>query len=85
MDARNDVLQPMLNDIFTLASIKDCLELKLHLQKTNWHLKSEYERNEIELEKFKINLELSRLKKQISIKHKEIQEAIVIYIFSQQE
>jgi hypothetical protein len=85
MNARRDVLQPMLEDIMTLASIKDCLELKLHLQKKDWQLKSEYELNEIELERFKINLELSRLKRQIGKTHKEFQEAVVIYIFSQQE
>jgi hypothetical protein len=85
MNARIDVLQPMLEDIMTLASIKDCLELKLHLQKKDWQLKSEYDRNEVELERFKINLELSRLKRQIVKSHKEFQEAVVIYIFSQQE
>jgi predicted transcriptional regulator len=85
MDANKDVLQPQMKDIFNLLYAKDCLKLKYHLLKTGYVDKNEYEKNEIDIERIKIQISLSRINKEVRKKTKELKDNIVIYEFSQTE
>ena len=85
MDIENDILQPQIKSIFNLLYAKDCFELKLHLLKIDYINKNECEQNDIDLERIKCEISISRLKKEISLRTKELKDNLIIFEFSQQQ
>jgi len=83
MDVDNDVLQPQMKDIFNLNLAKDCFELKLHLIRTGYIEKNEYEKNEVDIERIKCEIFILKIKKQIKKKLKELKDTLVLYEFAQ--
>lgn len=85
MDVKQDVLNPQLKDIFNLWYAKDCFELKLHLSRSGYADMNEYERNEIDIERIKCEISISRLKKQIDQKTKEFKDNLTLFEFAQED
>jgi predicted secreted Zn-dependent protease len=85
MDIIKDVLDPQMKDIFNLLYAKDCFELKQELLKTGYTEKNEYEKNEIDIERIKVQIFLSRINKEIRKKIKELKDNIILFEFSQNE
>jgi hypothetical protein len=85
MDIENDILQPQIKSIFNLLYAKDCFELKLHLLKIDYINKNECEQNDIDLERIKCEISISRLKKEISLRTKELKDNLIIFEFSQEQ
>lgn len=82
MDIQKDVLQPQMKGIFNLLYAKDCFELKIHLLKTDYVNKNEYEKNEIDLERIKCEISINRLKKEIAFRIKELKDNLILYEYS---
>lgn len=85
MDIENDILQPQIKSIFNLLYARDCFELKLHLLKIDYINKNECEQNDIDLERIKCEISISRLKKEISLRTKELKDNLIIFEFSQEQ
>lgn len=85
MDINKDVLQPQMRDIFNLLYAKDCFELKLHLLKTGYVNKDEYERNEVDIERIKCEISITRLKKEVKMKIKEFKDNVTLFEFAQED
>ena len=85
MDIENDILQPQIKSIFNLLYAKDCFELKLQLLKIDYINKNECEQNDIDLERIKCEISISRLKKEISLRTKELKDNLIIFEFSQEQ
>lgn len=85
MDIKQDVLVPQMKDIFNLLYAKDCFELKLHLLKTGYANKNEYERNEVDIERIKCEISINRLSKEIKRKLKEFKDNVILFEFAQED
>jgi hypothetical protein len=85
MDVDKDVLQPQMKDIFNLHYAKDCFELKIHLIRTGYIEKNEYEKNEIDIERIKCEIAILRIKKQLRMKLKELNDSLTLFEFAQTE
>lgn len=85
MDVKQDVLNPQMKDIFNLLYAKDCFELKLHLLKTGYANKDEYERNEVDIERIKCEISIVRLKKEVKKKIKEFKDNVTLFEFAQED
>ena len=85
MDVKQDVLNPQMKDIFNLLYAKDCFELKLHLLKTGYADKDEYERNEVDIERIKCEISIVRLKKEVKKKIKEFKDNVTLFEFAQED
>jgi hypothetical protein len=85
MDIRKDVLEPQMKDIFNLLYAKDCFKLKQELLKTGYKEKNEYEKNEVDIERIKIQISMSRINKEIRKKIKELKDNIILFEFAEKE
>ena len=88
-----DCLELILNDSidFEMRSVRDsemmkeCLELRLSLIKTNYSLKTEYEKNEVDILKMKTEMQIERLQRVIIEKTKNFQDVMKIYFHELEE
>jgi hypothetical protein len=85
MDVKKDVLQPQMKDIFNLWYAKDCFELKIHLLRSGYAVMSEYERNEVDIERIKCEIAVLRLKKLIGQKTKDFRDNLTLFEFAQED
>ena len=74
-----------MKDIFNLLYAKDCFELKLHLLRTGYAEKNEYERNEVDIERIKCEISVMRLKKEIKRKIREFRDNVILFEFAQED
>ena len=73
-----------LKEVFNLNVALDCFYLKRELLKTDYSILNEYEKNEIDIEKIKVEISLSRLNKELTKKVKELQDEILLIQYAQE-
>lgn len=73
-----------LKEVFNLNIALDCFYLKKELLKNDYSILNEYEKNEIDIERIKVEISLSRLNKEIIKKIKELQDEILLIQYAQE-
>lgn len=73
-----------LKEVFNLNMALDCFYLKKELLKNDYSILNEYEKNEIDIERIKVEISLSRLNKEITKKIKELQDEILLIQYAQE-
>jgi hypothetical protein len=71
---QNEIIDSYVSRIGELQIIKECYEIRLHLIKTNYATKDEYEKNEVDILKIKTLYTIKTLNKHIRELEKEFEE-----------
>ena len=75
----NTYIEKQLTDIFHLEYIRECLELRIKLCKTDYSNKNEYEKNEIELLIYQTRYSIINTAEKVKDKRKDLDEMFIIY------
>lgn len=85
MEIANEIVESQANEIFNLERLRELFELRLALVNTNNVYKTEFEKNEIEIQKIQTEIKLEKLKKIIKEKLQEFSDTMRIYVQELQE
>jgi hypothetical protein len=72
----NIFVSELINHIFSLKNLKECLEIRLFWIYDGFYTKSEYEKNEIEIISHETSLKLIELNKKLIKKQADLEELL---------
>jgi uncharacterized sporulation protein YeaH/YhbH (DUF444 family) len=72
----NTFVSELIDYIFSLKKIKECLEIRLFWIYDGFYLKSEYEKNEIEIISHETSVKLIELNKKLVKKQSDLEELL---------
>lgn len=76
----HSTIQNKLSSIASMEAYKECLMLRLHLMKSQYAYKSEYEKNEIDIVRFGTTSNINGVQEVLEQKKRELEEDINMYI-----
>lgn len=79
MEIINEIIESCAIEVFNLEKLKELFELRLALINTNAIYKTDFEKNEIEIQKIQTQIKIEKLEKLIKEKTQEFLDTIRIY------
>lgn len=79
MEIINEIVESCAIEVFNLEKLKELFELRLALINTNAIYKTDFEKNEIEIQKIQTQIKIEKLEKLIKEKTQEFLDTIRIY------
>lgn len=79
MEIVNEIVESCAIEVFNLEKLKELFELRLALINTNSIYKTDFEKNEIEIQKIQTQIKIEKLEKLIKEKTQDFLDTIRIY------